>query len=87
MTNVIVFEGQNEVIIVEAGNVNAVVKDWFLNGGRSLDDYDVYLTDVREGFAIIAGTSFDGRHEDFDITELMPNVLREALVDDGLLTE
>lgn len=87
MTNIVVFEGQTEVIIAAAANVNAVVRDWFLNGGRSLDDYDVFLADGQEGFAITTGTSFDGRHTDFDITELMPNALREALVDAGQLTE
>ena len=89
MTNVIIFEGRNEVIIVEAGNVNAIVREWFLEGKRSLDDYDVYLTDVRDGFSVVTGgvTFNDGQSNDFDVTELMPHDLREALIAGNQLTE
>lgn len=89
MTNVIVFEGRNEVIIVEAGNVNAIIREWFLNGGRSLDDYNWYLADVQKGFAVSTSVSFNdsGLIQDFDVKELMPNALREALIDADQLTE
>jgi len=88
MKNLVVFEGLNETIIASASNINAVIKDWFLEGGRSLDDYDTYLVNGDEGFAVSSRlTSSDSDMKDFDVTELMPNVLREGLIEAGLLTD
>ncbi|KKM96013.1 hypothetical protein LCGC14_1182320 [marine sediment metagenome] len=87
MSNVIVFEGVDEVILVDAGNVNAIVREWFLNGQRNMDEYDVYLMDASEGFAITHSMKVnDGRMTDFDVTELMPHDLREGLIAANLLT-
>lgn len=89
MTNVVVFEGLNEVLVVSAAKVNAFIQLWFLEGKRNLDEYDVYLTDVDEGFAVMQRMSFeDGtcHNPDFDVTELMPADLREGLVAADLLT-
>ncbi len=88
MTKLVVFEGADEVIIVAAENVNTVVKQWFLEGQRSLDSYNVYLTDAAEGFSITTGVSFnDNQMKDFDVTELMSADLRKELVAAELLVE
>lgn len=85
--NIIVFEGQDEVIVATAANVNAVIKDWFLEGQRCLDNYDIYLVDGK-GFSITTKVKFDdGNRVDFDVTELMPHSLREALIKAELLSE
>lgn len=88
MTNVIVFEGDNEVLVVAAASVNAFIREWFLEGGRSLDHYNIYVTDVLKGFAVSASVRFNdsGLTQDFDINELMPADLREGLVEAKLLT-
>ncbi len=86
--DIIVFEGRTEVIIATAANVNAIIKEWFLEGGRSLDEYNVYLADGSKGFDIRVGIDADSASlVDYDVTELMPNHLRESLVDAGLLTD
>lgn len=87
--NVVVFEGLNEILVVSAANVNAFIRLWFLEGKRNMDEYDVSLTDASEGFAITQRMSFeDGTyHPDFDVTELMPNDLRESLIAADLLTD
>ena len=88
MTNTIVFEGSDEVIVVSAAKVNRAITDWFLNGGRSLDDYNIYLTDSDAGFQISTGVKFnDDEMKDFDVTELMPHDLREKLIGADLLTD
>ncbi len=86
MTNLIVFEGIEEVIIVSAATVNKTIKEWFLEGGRSLNDYEWYLIDADEPFSITTKICVDDGKE-FDVTELMPNELRENLIKAGLLTE
>lgn len=84
----IVFEGQDEVIIANAATINAVVTDWFLEGGRSLDDYNVYLADSSQGFSIKTSVNFHtGEKVNWDITALMPDHLREKLITAGLLTD
>ena len=88
MNDIIVFEGATEVIVGAAANINKLIEDWFLNGERNLDDYDTTLIDGSEGLAIsclIHGE--DGGSKRIDVTELMPNVLREALIEKGLLTD
>lgn len=86
--DIIVFEGRTEVIIATAANVNDIVREWFLNGGRNLDEYNVYLADGSKGFDIRVGIDADsGSMVNYDVTELMPNALREALIDTGQLTE
>ena len=88
MNTMIVFEGNNEVIVGNAASVNDLIRDWFLNGGRSLDDYDTYLVDGSEGYSFsskIAGGSTS--RTDFDVTALMPDPLRKALIDFGKLTD
>ncbi len=84
--NIIVFEGHDEVIIATAVNINTVIKDWFLDGMRCLENYDIYLADGKEGFCITHKMKFDdGERVDFDVTELMPNDLREKLIAAELL--
>ncbi len=88
MKNIVIFEGANEVIVGSAASVNGIIRDWFLNGGRSLDDYDVYLVDGSEGFSLNTTFVADGVNQtEFDVTELMPNDLRENLIRAGLLTD
>ena len=86
--NIIVFEGADEVLVVAAGNVNSFIAEWFLDAQRNLNDYDVYLADASEGFAITSGIKFtDYKGDDFDVEELMPNELRKALIDAELLID
>lgn len=88
MNNAIVFEGRDEVLVVSAAKVNAFVKLYFLEGKRSLDDYDIYLNDIDRGFVVSVTPSFEDDHmQDFDVTELMPNQLRQDLIDAELLTD
>ena len=80
--DIIVFEGRTEVIIATAANVNSIIEKWFLNGGRNLDEYNVYLADGSEGFDIRVNIESDGASlVDYDVTELMPQHLLQALID------
>lgn len=80
--DIIVFEGRTEVIIANTSNINDIVKEWFLNGGRNLDDYNVYLANGDEGFDIRVGIDADSAClMDYDVTELMPQHLLQALID------
>lgn len=89
MSNLIVFEGQDEIIVADAGTVNEVIKDWFLEGQRSLEEYDTYLVDASEGFTITSrGLRMDDyTRKEFDVTELMPADLRQELIDADLMFE
>lgn len=87
MSNIIVFEGHNEIIIGDANNINDIIKEWFLEGQRNLDDYDRYLIDGREGTSFNTQITLNHSLAQYDVTELMPNQLREDLIDAGLLTE
>lgn len=88
--DIIVFEGTEETIVGAASAVNKLVEDWFLNAERNLDDYDIYLVDGNQGMTVVSRTSVEAIHrsnDDFDIIDLMPNVMREALIKKGLLTD
>ena len=87
--DIIVFAGVDETLVGDAAKVNKLVEDWFLNGERNLDEYDVYVTDGGDGVMVQSRSHAEivGRRDDPDITQLMPNVLREALVKKGLLTD
>lgn len=88
MTNLIVFEGNDEVIITSVAKVNEAIKLWFLEGKRSLDSYNWYLVDADVPFSINTKISVDmGLIKEFDVTELMPHELRESLIKANLLTE
>lgn len=88
MKDIIVFEGNSETIVGDAASINDIIRDWFLNGGRSLDDYNTYLVDGSKGFSITSKTTIgDGPRMEYDVTALMPNHLRMALVDSGQLTD
>lgn len=89
MTDIIVFEGATEVIVASATSVNKIVEEFFLEGGRNMDEYDVYMADGSEGVIIetrVSACIMRG-DRDYDVTALMPNVLREALIEKGLLTD
>ena len=86
----IVFEGASETLVGDAAAVNKLIEDWFLNGERNLDEYDISTTDGGEGVMVCAKTVADtvGYEENnIDVVALMPNVLREALIAKGLLTD
>lgn len=86
--NIIVFEGVDEVLVVAASKVNAFINDWFLQGQRNMDEYDVYLTDATKGFQIVHSMKFhDDDRKDFDVIELMPHDLRQKLIDAKLLID
>ena len=87
MSDMVVFTSPYEVIIVAVEHVNKVITDWFLNGGRSLDNFDVYLEDGKEGFAILNQLHLNGSQEDFDVIDLLPKSLIKQLVDANRLTE
>ena len=87
---IIVFAGLHETLVGDAAQVNKLIEDWFLNGERNLDEYDISITDGGEGVMISARTNPDmvGREDtNVDVVALMPNVMREALVAKGLLTD
>jgi len=88
--NCIVFEGADEVLIVSAAKVNAFIQLWFLEGQRNMDEYDVSLVDIDDGFTVTQTIRMDDatiEHPDFDVTELMPHALRQGLIDAELLTD
>ena len=86
MTNIVVFEGVDEVIVATTVNINAVIKDWFLEGNRCLENYDIYLADGEGGFSVTTRLRFDDdMKKDFDVVELMPHDLRKALIAKDLL--
>ncbi len=88
MSDIIVFEGTTEVIVANAGNVNKIIEEFFLNGGRNLDEYDVTIADGNEGVVIETRINAYGmKDSNYDVVDLMPNVLREALIEKGLLTD
>ena len=88
MNNTIVFEGADEVLVVSAGNLNNFIEEWFLEGERNLDEYNVYVTDADAGFQISTRVKFsDDQMKDFDVTEMMPNHLRKAMIDAELLID
>lgn len=80
--NIIVFEGRAEVIVATTANVNNIIREWFLNGGRNLDDYNIYVADGDEGFDVRVGLETDSPSlVAYDVTELMPHPLLQALID------
>ena len=88
--NCIVFEGADEVLIVSAAKVNAFIQLWFLEGQRNMDEYDVELVNIDDGLALTQSIRTEAvtiEHPDFDVTELMPNALRQGLIDAKLLTD
>ena len=86
MTNIVVFEGVDEVIVATTVNINQVIKEWFLEGQRCLENYDIYLADGDGGFSVTTRLKFDDdQKKDFDVVELMPNALREELIAADLL--
>ena len=87
MTNIIIFEGANEIIVTTETNVNKTIELWFLNGLRNLDEYDVYSVGGDETAAFSTRFHSDGDGRDYDVTELMPDVLRNALIEAELLTD
>ncbi len=87
---IIIFAGHNETLVGDAAQVNKLVEDWFLEGERNLDEFDVSVTDGGEGVMISARTHSDMvgfEDTNYDLIPLMPNVLRKALIAKGLLTD
>jgi len=84
----IVFDNETEVIVGNVASVNRLIEFWFLNSKRNLDEYNTYLIDGSEGAAIVSRVKVDdiGR-TDIDVTELMPDHLRKALIDADLLDD
>ena len=88
--NCIVFEGADEVLVVSAAKVNDFIQLWFLEGKRNLDEYDVELVNIDDGFSVTQSIRMEDATQevrDFDVTELMPHALRQGLIDAELLTE
>lgn len=89
MKNAIVFEGCDEVLVVSAAKVNAFIQLWFLEGQRNMDEYDIELVDLDDGFAVRQRIHLedDTRDQNFDVIELLPNDLRQKLIAAKLLTD
>lgn len=88
MEQFIVFEGVDEVLVVSSAHVNDFIKEWFLEGERSLDEYDTYLVDGNKGFSVTTRVHMNNDdRKDYDVTDLLPNAVREALIEKGLLTD
>ena len=88
MTDIIIFESADELIVCDVSTVNRTIEEWFLKGGRSLDNFETHL--VKSGDAAAFSTRFvadNVNNHDHDVIELMPDVLREALIKAELLTD
>ena len=92
MSNIIVFEGRGEVIVGDPHKIGDLIQDWFIDGQRNLDDYESYMIDGAKG----AGFSYrvhsqctplDIGSKDFDILTLLPDHLRDDLIERGILPD
>ena len=77
----VMFEGENEVIVANSKSMDDIVKLWFLDGRRSLNDYDVYLLDGSKGFAFSSRIHLDTVEEDIDLTERLSTTLQKKLLE------
>lgn len=52
MTKIIIFEGQDEVIVGLKKDREKLKKLWFTDAGRNLEDYDISTCDITDGFSV-----------------------------------
>lgn len=83
MKKIIVFEGTDEIIVANFKSIEKIVKLWFLEGQRSLDNYDIYLVDGDEGFSfssrVCIDTSGGEDISDIGIAKLLSKRLQDKL--------
>lgn len=87
MSKIIVIEGTDEIIIGNADAADQIVTEWFLETGRSLDDFDVYLVDGKEGSLIVTRVKLDSNSnaEHVDIEDVVSDGLRRKMIDVGII--
>ncbi len=87
MSKIIVFEGTDEVIVGNADAADQIVTDWFLEAGRSLDDFDVYLVDGKEGSLIVTRVKLDSDSaEHVDVENVVSDELRIRMIHSGVIS-
>ena len=57
----IVFESSHEVIVTTAAPIADFIREWFIEGGRLLEDYEVYEVEANQGFSFTTSIESDGR--------------------------
>lgn len=87
MSKIIVFEGTDEVLVGSADAADKIVTDWFLDAGRSLDDFDVYLADGNEGTLILTRVKLDSNSdaEHVDVEDVVSDDLRRKMIHSGAI--
>ena len=86
MSKLIVFEGTDEVIVGNEEAADQIVTDWFLETGRSLDDFDVYVVDGKEGSLIVTRAKLDSdSSESVDVEDVVSAGLRRKMIDSGAI--
>ncbi len=77
MTDIIVFEGNDEVIICKSEYVAQVIEDFFLGTGRELNEFEVSLIKGKEALHISTRIVVDkNQSENFDVMSMLPLSLR-----------
>ncbi len=78
MTDIVLLEGNNEVIICRSDCVAQVVEEYFLDTGRNLDDFEVSL--IKENEALLIHTHIithkNPASENINVMEMLPLTLR-----------
>lgn len=87
--DMIVFEGITETIIGLASNSNELIRIWFLEGERSLDEYDVFRVNSKDGFSVSSRLSVTDYDEavSVDLDDIMTVDLQDQLIDAGLFVD
>ncbi len=79
MTNIIVFEGNNEVIVCRQENVEEIVEEYFVETGRELEHYDVFLIDGKQAVRISADVSATITSKTFEIFDTLSLSLQNKI--------
>jgi len=81
--DLIVFEGCNEVIVAPSGCLTNVIQTYFVDGGRDIEEYDVYTVDGDAGVSFTAGIKRDHADcvVDVDLEQLLPVATMDELLD------
>ncbi len=83
MTDIIVFEGEDEVIICKSDCVAKVVKDFFIDTGRELNEFEVSLIKGKEALHISTRIVVDkNQSENFDVMSMLPLSLRTKFTEE-----
>lgn len=89
MSKIIVIEGTDEIIIGSASAADSIISEWFVETGRSLVDFDIYLLDGDEGGLIQTRVKLasDSDAEHVDVSEVVSQELFEQLDALGMIID